>query len=64
MSRAGSRLVYASIGLHQAKVRPGDRQMQGRRIRLTDDHHRRLAAKGQRIGRRVLRFLNAPWTRL
>ena len=30
-------------------------QMEGRRIRLTDDHRRRLAAKGQRLGRRVLR---------
>src|SRR5882724_11472671 len=29
-------------------------QMKGRRIRLTDDRRRRLAAKGQRLGRRVL----------
>src|SRR2546427_8871136 len=29
-------------------------QMEGRRIRLTDDHRRRLATKGQRLGRRVL----------
>ena len=29
-------------------------QMKGRRLRLTDDQRRRLAAKGKRIGRRVL----------
>lgn len=29
-------------------------QMKGRRLRLTDDQRRRLAAKGQRLGRRVL----------
>jgi transposase InsO family protein len=29
-------------------------QLKGRRIRLTDDQRRRLAAKGQRLGRRVL----------
>ena len=30
-------------------------QMKGRRLRLTDDQRRRLAAKGQRLGRRLLR---------
>jgi hypothetical protein len=30
-------------------------QVKGRRLRLTDDQHRRLAAKGRRLGRRVLR---------
>src|SRR4029453_14198994 len=30
-------------------------QMKGRRLRLTDDQRRRLAAKGRRVGRRVLR---------
>src|SRR2546422_1263746 len=30
-------------------------QLTGRRLRLTDDQRRRLAAKGQRLGRRVLR---------
>src|SRR3989441_3596545 len=30
-------------------------QLTGRRVRLTDDQRRRLAAKGQRLGRRVLR---------
>jgi hypothetical protein len=30
-------------------------QLKGRRLRLTDDQRRRLAAKGQRLGRRVLR---------
>jgi len=30
-------------------------QRMGRRVRLTDDQRRRLAAKGQRLGRRVLR---------
>ena len=30
-------------------------QLRGRRIRLGDDQRRRLAAKGQRLGRRVLR---------
>lgn len=30
-------------------------QLRGGRIRLTDDQRRRLAAKGQRLGRRVLR---------
>ena len=30
-------------------------QLRGRRVRLTDDQRRRLAAKGQRLGRRVLR---------
>jgi hypothetical protein len=30
-------------------------QMKGRRPRLTDDQRRRLAAKGRRLGRRVLR---------
>src|ERR687897_2427495 len=30
-------------------------QLRGRRLRLTDDQRRRLAAKGQRLGRRVLR---------
>ena len=34
-------------------------QMKGRRIRLTDDRRRRLAAKGQRLGRRVLRQVAA-----
>ena len=29
-------------------------QLQGRRLRLTDDQRRRLAAKGARIGRRLL----------
>src|SRR5262247_2144496 len=31
------------------------RQLTGRRLRLTDDRRRRLAAKGQRLGRRLLR---------
>ena len=30
-------------------------QLGGRRIRLTDDQRRRLAVKGRRLGRRVLR---------
>jgi putative transposase len=30
-------------------------QVTGRRLRLTDDQRRRLAAKGRRLGRRVLR---------
>jgi transposase InsO family protein len=30
-------------------------QLKGRRVMLTDDQRRRLAAKGQRLGRRVLR---------
>ena len=30
-------------------------QLKGRRIRLTADQRRRLAAKGRRLGRRVLR---------
>src|SRR5262245_42585023 len=30
------------------------KQVKGRRLRLTDDQRRRLAAKGQRLGRRVL----------
>src|SRR5262245_2022097 len=30
-------------------------QVTGRRLRFTDDQHRRLAAKGRRLGRRVLR---------
>ena len=30
-------------------------QPKGRRLRLTDDQRRRLAVKGQRLGRRVLR---------
>jgi hypothetical protein len=30
-------------------------QMKGRRLRLTDDQRRRLAAKGRRLGRRLLR---------
>src|SRR5918995_2713524 len=30
-------------------------QLRGRRVRLTDDQRRRLAARGQRLGRRVLR---------
>ena len=30
-------------------------QLEGRRLRLTDDQRRRLAAKGRRLGRRVLR---------
>src|SRR5712692_247486 len=30
-------------------------QLRGRRLRLTDDQRRRLAAKGRRLGRRVLR---------
>ena len=29
-------------------------QLKGRRLRLTDDQRRRLAAKGKRVGRRVL----------
>jgi transposase InsO family protein len=31
-----------------------NRQLTGRRLRLTDDQRRRLAAKGRRLGRRVL----------
>jgi putative transposase len=30
-------------------------QLKGRRLRLTDDQRRRLAARGRRLGRRVLR---------
>src|SRR5918996_5824812 len=30
-------------------------QLRGRRLRLTDDQRRRLAARGQRLGRRILR---------
>jgi hypothetical protein len=30
-------------------------QLSGRRVRLTDDQRRRFAAKGQRLGRQVLR---------
>src|SRR2546425_6742472 len=30
-------------------------QLKGRRLRFTDDQRRRLAAKGRRLGRRVLR---------
>src|SRR5947208_11477 len=30
-------------------------QLKGRRLQLTDDQRRRLAAKGRRLGRRVLR---------
>ena len=30
-------------------------QLSGRRVRLTDDQRRRLAARGHRLGRRVLR---------
>jgi hypothetical protein len=30
-------------------------QLKGQRLRLTDDQRRRLAMKGQRLGRRVLR---------
>jgi putative transposase len=30
-------------------------QLEERRLRLTDDQRRRLAAKGRRLGRRVLR---------
>jgi hypothetical protein len=30
-------------------------RVKGRRLRLTDDQRRRLAAKGHRLGRRVLR---------
>jgi uncharacterized protein (DUF2342 family) len=30
-------------------------QLRGRRVRLSDDQRRRLARKGQRLGRRVLR---------
>src|SRR5215469_3139061 len=30
-------------------------QLRGRRVRLSDDQRRRLATKGQRLGRRVLR---------
>ena len=32
-------------------------QFRGRRVRLTDDQPRRLAAKGQRLGRQVLRHV-------
>src|SRR4030095_10753550 len=30
-------------------------QLKGRRLRLTDDHRRRLAARGRRLARRLLR---------
>src|SRR3989442_12862361 len=30
-------------------------QLKGRRVQVTDDQRRRLAAKGRRLGRRVLR---------
>src|SRR2546428_7299265 len=32
-------------------------QLKGRRVRLTDDQRRRLAAKGQPVGRRILRLV-------
>jgi len=32
-------------------------QLRGRRVRLTNDQRRRLAAKGRRLGRRVLRLV-------
>src|SRR6058998_1663318 len=32
-----------------------EEQLKGRRLRLTDDQRRRLAARGRRLGRRVLR---------
>src|SRR5213596_3318615 len=34
-------------------------QLRGRRVRLTDDQRRRLAARGHRLGRRVLRQVAA-----
>jgi hypothetical protein len=36
-------------------------QLKGRRLRLTDDQRRRLAVKGQRLGRRVLRRSHRAW---
>jgi len=38
-----------------AENRVLNEQMKRRRLRLTDDQRRRLAAKGRRLGRRVLR---------
>src|SRR5436309_2367943 len=32
-------------------------QLRGRRVRLTDNQRRRLAARGQRLGRRILRLV-------
>src|SRR5215475_11538192 len=34
-------------------------QLRGRPVQLTDDQRRRLAAKGQRLGRRLLRFVRS-----
>jgi putative transposase len=39
-------------------------QLKGHRLRLTDDQRRRLAAKGQRLGRRVLRQVTTLVTSL
>ena len=35
-------------------------QMKGRRLRLTDDQRRRLAAKAKRLGRRATRRSKGP----
>jgi hypothetical protein len=45
------------IGYPIAENRVLKAQRKGRRLRLTDDQRRRLAAKGHRLGRRVLRQL-------
>jgi|SRR6516164_8039276 len=38
----------------QGTIRALREQLRGRRVQLTDDQRRRLAAKGQRLGRRIL----------
>src|SRR5262245_17098516 len=65
LSRARLVLVTLAgwINRHQQEVleylveenRVLKKQLGGRRLRLTDDQRRRLAAKGRRVGRRLLR---------
>jgi len=58
-----ARIVAGWVNRHQQQVieylveenRVLKEQLKGRRVRFTDDQRRRLAAKGQRVGRRVLR---------
>jgi hypothetical protein len=62
-SAASARYPAGWVNRHQQHVieylveenRALREQLRGRRVRLTDDQRRRLAAKGQRLGRQVLR---------
>ena len=55
----GNRHQQHVIAYQAEENRALKEQVKGRRLRLIDDQRRRLAAKGRRLGRRVLAWLRA-----